>query len=100
MTQVSLNVNGPTAGNITVAYEMSDADGARIIMAYGKIYGPVDDGNGGMRPMTPTEIVDKLGQGLISGVIANVKRLEQSEAAEAAAAAVTDIVVTPQGGAP
>ena len=95
MTQVSLNVNGPTAGNITVAYQMSDADGARIIMAYGKIYGPVDDGNGGMRPMTPAEIVDKIASGFLAGVLQNTKRQEQADAAAAAAAQVPDIVPVP-----
>jgi len=95
MSQVSISVSGPTAGNVTVSYDMSDADGARILVAYGKIYGPVDDGNGGLRPMTPTEIIDKLAQGLIDGVIANTIRQEQADAATAASAAVPGIPITP-----
>ena len=95
MTQVSLRVVGPTAGDITCTYDLSDTDGARIIMAYGKLYGPVDDGNGGLRPMTPAEIVDKLAQGLIDGVVGNTIRLEQAEAAQTAQQNVPPIPYTP-----
>jgi len=100
MTQVSISVNGPTAGDITVAYTMSDTDGARILMAYGKIYGPVAvtdpvTGDVTYRPMTPTEIIDKLAQGLIDGVINNTIRQEQAEAAQNASAAVPGIPITP-----
>jgi len=95
MTQVAISVVGPTAGNLTVTYNLADADGARILTSYGKIYGPVDDGNGGLRPMTPTEIVDRLAQGLITGIVANTIRQEQADAAAAASAAVPEIPFTP-----
>ena len=95
MTQVAISVVGPTAGNLTVTYNLADADGARILTSYGKIYGPVDDGAGGMRPMTPTEIVDRLAQGILEGVIAATIRQEQVEAAANASAAVPEIPFTP-----
>lgn len=95
MTQVSLNVSGQTVGSFTTTYQMSDEEGARIIMAYGKIYGPVDDGEGGQRPMTPAEIVDKIASGFLAGVLQNTKRQEQADAAAAAAAQVPDIVPMP-----
>lgn len=95
MTQVSLRVVGPTAGDITCTYDLSDTDGARIITAYGKMYGPVDDGNGGLRPMTPAEIIDKLAQGLIDGVVVTTIHYEQAEAAKNAQQNVPPIPYTP-----
>ena len=95
MTQVSVRVVGPTAGDLTVTYDLSDADGTRILTSYAKIYGPVDDGNGGLRPMTPTEIVDRIASGFLTGVVANTIRQEQAEAAQVASAAVPPIPYTP-----
>lgn len=99
MTQVTLTVAGATVGNFTTSYQMSDADGARVIAAYTKIYGLVEeqDGNGNTnsRYLTPAEVVDRIASGFLAGVLANTKRQEQTDAATSAAAAVVDIVATP-----
>lgn len=99
MTQVTLTVAGATVGNFSTSYQMSDADGARIIAAYTKIYGMIDEqdaqGNTNSRFLTPAEVVDRIASGFLSGVLANTKRQEQTDAASAAAAAVSDIVATP-----
>lgn len=99
MTQVTLTVAGATVGNFTTTYNMADADGARIIAAYTKIYGLIEEqdvgGNTNSRYLTPAEVVDRIASGFLTGVLANTKRQEQTDAAAAAAAAVTDIVATP-----
>lgn len=100
MTQVTLTVSGATVGTFDTTYQMSDTDGARVIAAYTKIYGPIEEtdpvtGNTNSRLLTPAEVVDRIASGFLAGVLSNTKRQEQADAAAAAAAAVTDIVATP-----
>ena len=101
MAQVSLIIAGPLVGNFEFTRPIPDADAARIVRAYGGIYGPIDsgevDGNGApiMRPRTPAEIVDALARGFLQGVLDNAHRYEAEQAAIAAAAASTPIQVDP-----
>lgn len=80
MAQVSLSIQGPLVGNFAFARSIPDADAARIVRAYGGIYGPIIEG-GTPRPRTPQEIVDAIAQGFLSGVLANVIEWEQQQAA-------------------
>lgn len=100
MANVSLSIAGPLVGSYQFSRQIPDADAARIVRAYGGIYGPIDSGevdaNGApiMRPRTPAEIVDALARGFLQGVLDNTLRYEAEQAAAAAAAASTPIVVT------
>ena len=101
MAHVSLTIAGPLVGSFDFTRQIPDADAARIVRAYGGIYGPVDSGevdaNGApiMRPRTPAEIVDALARGFLQGVLDNTIRYEAEQAAAAAAAAATAIQVMP-----
>lgn len=99
MAHVSLIIAGPLVGNYEFTRPIPDADTARIVRAYGGIYGPIDsgevDGNGApiMRPRTPAEIVDALAAGFLQGVLDNTLRYETEQAVLAAAAASTPIEI-------
>lgn len=101
MANVSLSIAGPLVGSYQFSRQIPDADAARIVRAYGGIYGPIDSGttddNGApiMRPRTPAEIVDALADGFLQGVLDNTMRYEAEQAAAAAAAAATPIQVLP-----
>lgn len=101
MARVALNIEGPLVGSFEFSKQIPDADAARIVRAYGGIYGPIDSGTVDeqgapiMRPRTPAEIVDALAAGFLAGVLDNTMRYEAEQAAAAAAAASTPIVVLP-----
>lgn len=92
-TTMTLTVAGQTVGTFTTTYQMTAAEGARVIAAYGKIMGQRPDDPA--LPWTPAEIVDFIARGFLAGVLANTLRQEQQDAAEQAAAAVPPIVPTP-----
>lgn len=63
----------------------------RFADAYRALLGPVDDGNGGEREMTDTELMKAYADGFFNGTQANVKRQEQTAVKQTASDGVSDI---------
>jgi hypothetical protein len=101
MARIKLTIEGENVGTFEQAMNISDADAARILAAYGAIYGPLtflSAEPGGLtetRPRTPEEIVALMADGTLRGILDNVQRHEADQASRAAAAAVTPIAATP-----
>lgn len=86
MATVSLTIVGQNVGNYVFARELDDVDAGRIIQAYGAIYGPITETINDeqvTRALTPTEIVERISDGFLRGVLNNVKRKEDELARNA-----------------
>jgi hypothetical protein len=90
MATIGLQVDYPL-GAITSKFEIADLDMSRILTAYSAMYGQVDDGMGGMRDMTPQEIIDRLAIELIGNVKSNTREWERVERLKQAELEVQDI---------
>jgi hypothetical protein len=87
-----------TVGAFTATKTVSNTDLSRLLSAYQTIYGQVPvDANAVpivYRDMTSQETFDKFANGLFQGIVANIKRAEQTIAANTAIANVTNITLT------
>lgn len=81
----TLTIQGPSVGTYTKAYTVPDADAARILAAWGARTGQ----------QQPQAIVDGIAEEFLSHVLRETQEHDKRAAAEAAAAAVPDIVVEP-----
>lgn len=81
------------AGGIQVTRQTSDGDSARMLAWMASNYEWVDENNKPFAP-TPQQIIERWWGGITQGVIDNVKRFEQDQAAKTAAEAVREISVT------
>jgi len=73
---------------------VSGASLTRLATAYKGLLGRVDDGAGGERDMTDTEVMEAFANGFFDGTKANVLRYEQSEAGKTASDGITEISMT------
>lgn len=95
MATLALRIVGPRVGDFEYRIDIADTDAARILTAYGNIYGPVrvvaENGDETIRPRTPNEIVEEIAKGFQEGTFANVIRWEKEQAARNAADGVLPI---------
>jgi adenosine/AMP kinase len=85
-----------TMVGVETAFEIADADAARILQAYTAIYTTTDEDGQPVVP-TPEQCVHMIAQGVVDGLAANTVQYDKVQASANASANVPpiDIVVVP-----